>query len=485
VVAQNAVDHVSRQLNLGVLPMCHLHDSSPSTALPDTGRGFGRRTLLAGAGGVLAAGALPPVAAAVPRALSRTWAIVGATVFDGIRSVPDATVLISGDRVVRVGRRTEVPLPPHTDVVDGRGKFVIPGLIEAHHHLGGTTVDERAANLSRLLGFGYTTVFDPFVSLANFAVLKARSAAPDAPSPRYLGTGPMLGSPGGWGDFGLPETLTVTGPEHAFEVVDQLAEAGVDAVKAANDDWFWGRNQLGTMPVDTQAAIVSAARRHGLKVFFHAPAKRLAAQALEAGAAGLLHGVLDEPVDREFLRLLSRTGASYVSTIVIFEVFGDVVGIVGRQQAYDRQGLVPAATYDALRGPEAIAGIEAVVDPAEMRSFLPTLRANLGQVSRNGTTIAFGSDGGSFGEALGIASQFELVLNGDAGLSPLQVIRAATLGAARMLGRPDLGRLASGKRADLVILSADPLADLTNLHFVDQVVRGGRLFRATDLHATR
>jgi imidazolonepropionase-like amidohydrolase len=462
--------------------MCHLHGSRPSTSLPDTGRGFGRRALLAGVGGVLAAGALPSVAAA---ALSRTWAIVGATVFDGIRSVPDATVLISGKRVVRVGRRAEVPLPPDTDVVDGRGKFVIPGLIETHHHLGGTTVDERAANLFRLLGFGYTTVFDPFVSMANFAVLKARSAAPDAPSPRYLGTGPMLGSPGGWGDFGLEEAEVVTGPEHAFEVVDRLAEAGVDAVKVANDDWFWGRNQLATMPVDTQAAIVAAARRRGLRAFFHAPAKRLAAQALEAGAAGLLHGVLDEPVDREFLRLLGRTGASYVSTIVIFEVFGDVVDVVGRQQAYDRRGLVPAATYDALRGPDAIAAIESAVDPAEVRSLLPTLRANVGPVSRNGTTIAFGSDGGSFGEALGIASQFELVLHGNAGLSPRQVIRGATLGAAHMLGRHDLGRVAPGKPADLVILSADPLTDLTNLHFIDHVVKGGRLFRAADLHATR
>jgi imidazolonepropionase-like amidohydrolase len=465
--------------------MCQLHGSSPSTALSLTGRAFGRRTLVAGAGGVLAAGALPSVAAAAPRTLSRIWAIVGATVFDGIRSVPDSTVLISGDRVVRVGRRAEVPLPPGTDVVDGRGKFVIPGLIETHHHLGGATVDERAANLSRLLGFGYTTVFDPFVSLANFAVLKAHSAAPETPSPRYLGTGPMLGSPGGWGDFGLPETLVVTNPEHAVEVVDQLAQAGVDAVKAANDDLFWGRNQLATMPVDVQAAIVSAARRHELRVFFHAPAKRLAAEALQAGAAGLLHGVLDEPVDPELLGLLSRTGASYVSTMMIFEVCGDVVDIVGRQQAYDRQGLVPAATYDALRSPEAIAAIESIVDPAEVRSFLPTLRANVGPVSRNGTNIAFGSDGGSFGEALGIASQFELVLHGNAGLSPLQVVGGATLGAARMFGRHDLGRLASGKLADMVILSADPLADLTNLHFVDQVVRGGRLFRAADLHAAR
>ncbi|WP_433260681.1 amidohydrolase family protein [Actinosynnema sp. CS-041913] len=464
--------------------MCRFHGVDPSAASPATGRAFGRRALLAGAGGVLAAGTLSSVAAAVPRSLSRTWAIVGATVFDGVRPVSDATVLISGDRVVRVGRRAAVPLPPNTDVVDGRGRFVIPGLIEAHHHLGGATFEERAANLSRLLGFGYTTVFDPFVSLANFARLKEHSAA-GAPSPRYLGTGPMLGSPGGWADFDLPETLVVTDPEHAFEVVGKLAEAGVDAVKAANDDWAWGRNRLATMPEDVQAAIVTAARRHGLKVFFHAPARRLAAQALEAGAAGLLHGVLDEPVDREFVRLLGRTGASYVSTVVIFEVFGDVVDTVGRQQAYDRQGLVPAATYDALRGPEAIAAIESLVDPAEVRSFLPTLRANVEPVSRSGANLTFGSDGGSFGEALGIGSQFELVRNGAAGLSPLRVLRGATLGAARMLGRHDRGRLAPGKLADLVILSADPLADLTNLHFIDQVARGGRLFDAADLLATR
>ncbi|AXB41625.1 amidohydrolase family protein [Amycolatopsis albispora] len=457
--------------------MCHLH-ARPSA--PTGARTLGRRALLAGAGGALAATALAPIAAAAP---PRTWAITGATVFDGSRTLPEATVLITGDRIVQVGRH--VPVPPGAEVVDGRGRFVMPGLIDAHQHLGGSTAAERAANLSKLLAFGYTTVFDPFGSLADFAVLKAHSAAPDAPSPRYLGTGPMLGSPGGWGDFDMPETtVVVTGPDHAFEVVDGLAAAGVDAIKAANDDWFWGRSPLlKTMPIDTQEAIVRAARRRGLKVFFHAPAKRLAAQALEAGAAGLLHGVLDEPVDRDFLRLLGRTGASYVSTMMIFEVFGDVVGTVGRQQAYDRRGLVPAATYDNLRGPEAIAAIESTVDPAAMRAHLVHLRANAEPVARSGANVTFGTDGGSFGEALGIAGHLELVLNGEAGLSPREVLSGATLGAARMLGRHDRGCLAPGKLADLVLLSADPLADLTNLHFVDQVVRGGRLFQAADLRA--
>lgn len=462
--------------------MCQFHGLSLPTV--ETHK-FGRRALLAGAGGALAALALPSVAAAVPQSLSRTWAIVGATVIDSVRPrpLPGATVLIRDDRIVWVGRRGDAPLPPKTDVIDGRGKFVIPGLIDAHHHLGGTTVDERAANLSTLLGFGYTTVFDPAVSLANFPVLKARSAPPDAPFPRYLGTGPMLGTPGGWGDFGAPEGLPITSPEHAVEVLDELAEAGVDAVKAANDDAFWTRNAMATMPVAVQEAIVSAARRHRLRVFFHAPAKRLATQALEAGAAGLLHGILDEPVDREFVRLVARTGASYVDTLAIFEVSGDVVGFVGRQQAYDRQGLVPAATYDALRGPESIAAIESLVDPAEVRTFLPTLRANVGPMSRSGANITFGSDGGVFGEALGIASQFELVMHGDAGLSPHQVIRGATLGAARMLGQHDRGSLTPGNLADLVILSANPLADLANLHFVDRVVKAGRLFRSADLLA--
>lgn len=451
--------------------MCHLHGLSPATLT--------RRTLLAGAGGVLLAGALPSVAAATPKVLSRTWAIVGATVFDGGRVIPDATVVIAGDRVLWVGRRADTPLPPGTEVVDGRGRFVIPGLIDAHHHLGGTTLDERKANLSRLLSFGYTTVFDPFATVETFTALKAHSAS--APSPRYLGTGPMLGSPGAWGDFGIPETIVVTGPDHAFEVVGRLAAAGVDAIKAANDNWFWGRVQLGTMPVDTQAAIVAAAREHGLKTFFHAPAKRLATQALEAGAAGLLHGILDEPVDDAFLSLLGRTRASYVSTMIIFEVYGDLVGTVNHQQAYDRQGLVPTTTYDGLRGPEAIAAVEATADPAEVRTYLRALRANLRPIAHSGANLAMGSDAGSFGQALGISSHYELVLNGQAGLTPQEVLRAATTGAARMLGKPDRGRLTPGKLADLAILSADPLADLTNLHYIESVARGGRLYTATDL----
>jgi imidazolonepropionase-like amidohydrolase len=163
-------------------------------------------------------------------------------------------------------------------------------------------------------------------------------------------------------------------------------------------------------------------------------------------------------------------------------VLGDVVSYVSRQQAFDRLGIYPAPVYDAMRGPEAIAAIEAFVDPAVVRKHLPTLRANARRVYDSGANVTFGSDGGTFSQALGITSHLELAAHEPAGLRPHDLLRGATLGAARMLGRAyERGSLAPGKLADLVLLNANPLVSTANLHFVDQVAKGGRLFRAADL----
>lgn len=461
--------------------MCQFHGGG--TPVPSPGR-LGRRALLVGAGGSVAALALSSVAQAAPRALGRTWAIVGATAIDSVRSHPlaDATVLVHGNRIARVGRRREVVLPPSTTVIDGHGKYVIPGLVDMHHHLGGTSLEERAANLRQLLAFGYTSIFDPAVSLPDLVALKAFSGVSDAPYPRYFGTGPMLGTPGGWGDFGTPETRVVPSASAAASIVAEFAAHGADAIKVANDNVAWGGGTAAEMPEDVQVAIVAAARRHRLRVFFHAPSLRLASQALRAGASGLLHGIVDAPLDAAFLRLLRRSDASALETFSLFETLGDVVSYVGRQQAFDRLGLYPSSVYDALRSPEAIAAIEAFVDPSVVVKHLATLRSNSRRLFSSGANATFGSDGGTFSQALGISSHLELAVHESAGLRPHEILRGATLGAARMLGRAyERGSLAPGKLADLVLLNANPLTSIANLHFVDQVAKDGHLFRARDL----
>src|SRR5262245_15222253 len=128
---------------------------------------------------------------------SRIKAITGATLIDGTArpAVTDAVVVIDGSRISQVGTRGSVNIPQGATIIDGRGKFVIPGLADMHNHLlsGSTRPNQNLqSNLRRMLVVGITTVFNPSVSLKDFAALKAAASADEAPYARFFGTGPIV-----------------------------------------------------------------------------------------------------------------------------------------------------------------------------------------------------------------------------------------------------------------------------------------------------
>jgi imidazolonepropionase-like amidohydrolase len=241
--------------------------------------------------------------------------------------------------------------------------------------------------------------------------------------------------------------------------------------------------RLPLMKPEVLTAVIEEAHRQGLKVFAHAPMLESAKQVLRAGGDGLMHGIIDRPVDREFLELMTRNRATYVPTMAVYEDVGDVSAWARRQSVnWDKAALQPPRFYDAFTSPIGAKQFEFFMSNATFtKERLPVQRANLKAVFDAGIPVVLGTDTGFFGVLVGAATQIELELMVEAGLTAEDALRAATINAARMVGREkDLGTVEAGKAADLVILDADPRADVRNVTRINRTFKGGVAYDPVD-----
>jgi len=277
---------------------------------------------------------------------------------------------------------------------------------------------------------------------------------------------------GGWGDGYRPETAAA-----AREIVREIKAAGSDGVKLMYDDMRWVTTRpFAVMNRGIAAAIIDEAHRQGMLAVAHAPIQTFAKQALEDGVDCLLHGVISEPVDAEFIELMRRNGACYVSTLVMFETNAGYAEWADRMQAFDVGHQLDPQSLELFYGVSP--GTPRLDNIGWAVERLPVLRQNLVTVSRAGIPILIGTDTGIPGVLPGISAQLEMVLHVDAGLTPEAVLRAATTNAAIVMKQPGaFGTLAVGAQADLLILDGDPRENIGNIRLIRHVVRGGRIVR--------
>ena len=408
--------------------------------------------------------------------------ITGATLINPTPAAPvsNAVIVITGSRITQVGTAASVKPPAGAQVIDAAGKFVIPGLADMHNHLEDGGINQRQnrlGNLGRLLAVGVTTVFDPSVPEDDFAKLKAAATPDSAAYPRFFGTGPSITVEGDTLGSQSPKPKT---PDEARAVVQKLKALGVDAIKVARDDLTWASTRaMPLMPAEVLQALVDEAHRLQLKVYVHAPQLARAREALRAGVDGLLHGIVDEPIDQDFMALLKKNGAPYVPTLGMFEDVADVSAFARRQSPYwDQLGLQPPAIYSAYISGFGVQLFQTLLNNSvSTKQHLPVLRANLKQVFDAGIPIVMGTDTGFFGVLLGVATPLEMELTVEAGLKPADVIRAATINAARMIGREnEQGTIEAGKVADVLILDANPLDNIGAVRRIYRVVKGGVVY---------
>ena len=459
------------------------------------------RAILAVVFAALAAGCAP---ADKPAKAPAELAIVGATVIhpehDGAGAVErGATILVRGNRIVAVGPGLAVPVTAR--VIEAHGKWVIPGLVDSHVHFfqsGNlyTRPDaadfnavvpyprEVARNKARLahtfrvwLGSGVTSVADVGGPFWNFEVREA-AARSDA-APRVAVAGPLVSLVDREKlDLGDPPIIKVASPAEARELARRTLARKPDFVKV----WFIHRkgDDLARQEAIVRAA-ADEAHSAGVRLAVHATELEVAKAALRAGADILVHSVVDATVDDEFIALALRRNAIYVPTIFVMSSYAMVLSnqwkpTEAERRLADPEVLAAMGDLDRIPRDKLPARVAQLMDKPPALATAPAIPRNLRKVWDAGITVAMGTDAGNIGALHGPSVFREMELMVAAGLTPLQVLRSATVNGAKVMGlEREAGRIAPGRLADLVVLDADPLADIGNASRIHRVIKDGRL----------
>jgi imidazolonepropionase-like amidohydrolase len=407
---------------------------------------------------------------------------------------PHRDVLVVGDRITGVTPAGQAQAPAGAQTISGAGATLLPGLIDMHGHIGNASappwksqLPDPNRNLRAYLYCGVTTVFDP-ADLAPAAFERRTQVAEGKLlGPRIFATGPMFTAPGGhpvavldhlapwWIRWYLVPRVTrqVDTPEAARAAVREVVGYGPDAIKLSVDRI---PDDVPRMQREVIAAAVDEAKSHGVRAVAHIGSTQDAVDAAEGGVAAWMHGVYKERIADDQIAPLAAFHIPMVATIVVFDSYA----------ATGQGPRAPTPLEQETVEPDILAAFYPVPEDdaatAYFRSYLESLRAqrqawrdNVRRLRAAGVTMLAGSDTQT-GVFAGAGLHRELHLLTEAGLTPAEAIRAATIDAARFLANgkePEFGSIAPGKRADLLLVEGDPTADLDALAHIRAVIKGG------------
>lgn len=461
------------------------------------------------AAGIVFTGFTPAVAAT-------DLLITNARLIDGTGAPPreNLSILIRGGRILTVGPDVQAAGLP---VLDVAGATVLPGLIDAHVHMSWapgqsfrrdlpeTITALRARHLRGYLASGVTTVADTGASPEAIHSIREMMAS-GVPGPRFLAMGWALVPAGGWDSPG--ETAAVAGESDVEARLDEVVRLGGVGVKVALERGWGPIKTYELLSPEIRRAIADGAARRGLPVFIHATNPPDQVAALQMKPRALTHTVIDltgltsgDLLSPEFVRDMAASGTYQITTLSIVDAYlvefepsrlddaflNLVVPEVELQTARDpRVGRAQARALIHMGAPWLPSIFEACVArmtfrKSAVRRALRRAQWSVKQLFEAGVPIVVGSDTPSLPQFAVGAYQFhgfstirEMELLGEAGLPPMTIVQSATRIPAEMLGiANDVGTVEIGKRADLVILRADPLVDLRALKTVLWTVRDG------------
>lgn len=469
-------------------------------------------------------------------------ALVNGTLIDPASSkiVPNALVIIEGDRITSVGQQGPETSTKGPHVIDCKDRFILPGYIDTHVHffqsgdiytrpdgVDLTSVrpykDEHAwiehnlrDTFGRYLRSGITSVVDIGGPMWNFRLRKLARSVEKAP--RIAVAGPLISSVARpqLELNGDPPIVKIDTPEQGRAMVQKLARKNPDYIKI----WYivpppvspqsgpatpkpGERGSPSSSPVPGQSdveraaifrpivhAVIEESHRLKLRVAVHATELEAARASVEEGADLLVHSVTDKPVDDRFVKLLKERGTILTPTLVVFERYGRT--FAGKLE------LTPEEK--AWGNPEVIASLDVTKLPADkVPERIKTALANpdkvLGAIQKTydialknlktlqdaGVTIATGTDAGNIGTIHGPAIFREFQLMKEAGLTPMQILQCTTGNAAKVFGGDigsKIGAIKPGNFADLVILKSNPVDDIAHASDIDSVMKNGVLYPA-------
>lgn len=434
----------------------------------------------------------------------------GATVHDGKGGVlEDASIRIEGDRIACIGSRVQCLGLPDDEIVEVTGRFITPGLIDAHVHFAQTgwldgrphwpfvqefydyekLQQELRQNPDRwhraYLCSGITAVYD--VGGLPWTAAMDDAGADKPPRAHVRAAGPLI-THARVEDLvadGSNTFLPMSSDDEALASVAQLVEWGADAVKV----WYLDPPADRRDELDRRLMrIGEAARERGLPLIVHATELRNAKMALRAGAAVLVHSVDDAIVDREFIALAQSNDVVYMPTLLVGANWRRARASVGLGVVHpidDPNGCVDARTREVIgdapalhdAAPASWRDVDAVFGRLEQSGReLGVMQRNLVRVMEAGITIATATDAGNPLTLHGPSIYAEMEAMQAAGIPPEQIIVMSTRNGARAMGLSDeIGTLEAGKIADLVILERDPADSAEAFRSITQVMRAGVL----------
>jgi imidazolonepropionase-like amidohydrolase len=444
---------------------------------------------------------------------AQTVALTGGTIIDGTGrpAIAAGVVVVRGDRLQCVGTAAQCPVPSGAARVDVTGRFLTPGLVDAHVHFSQTGwVDGRPDGISApelypypataralranparwyrsYLCSGITAVFD--VGGHPWTTALPAKAETDSFAPHVRAAGPLITHAGRTALDVDEEIYTFLPMGSSAEVqasVAKLKSLGSTAVKV----WYLAPTAARRDELDARMLEVgAAARAAGMDLIVHSTGLREAKVALKAGAVLLVHSVEDLPVDQEFLDLLARNRAIYAPTLVVGRNATRASVSIALGVPFpidDPGGCVDSATVAKIANvaplrplmPERFRPVDVAFRRLEAVGARGAVMAeNLRRVKAAGGVIATATDAGNPLTLHGPSIFDEMETMQAAGLSPADVIVMSTRNGARAMRREaDFGTLEAGKLADLLVLAENPLDNVRAFRSRTHVMRGGRLY---------
>ena len=440
-------------------------------------------------------------------AAAQTITITHANLIDVSKNttLPDQTIIVENDRITTIGPAAKVKVPAGAQVIDATGKYVMPGMTDAHIHFfqtGGLYTRPDAVNLknvypyekdqayakahlsdlmARYLACGITTVIDVGGPFSNYDI--RNWAEKDALAANTWVTGPLISTyvPPNL-DEKDPPIIKVNTAEEARELVRKQVPYKPDFIKI----WYIaGKGLKADSTYPLIKAAIDESHAHGLKVCVHATEYATAKLAVTAGADILVHSVDDEVLDKDMLQLLKDKHIIYIPTLTVmqgyYRTFSQNFAFSNYDLAYgdpfmlgtltDLQHIQAPFSYKAMREKRHI--------PSKTDT---TMLNNLLLAEKAGITVAAGTDAGNIGTLHASSFLKELFTMQEAGLTNREVLRAATLNAALGFGKgKDYGSIEKGKIADLLVLDQDPVQNLHALESIQTVIHKGKVFHPAQL----
>lgn len=434
------------------------------------------------------------------------------------KMIPDQTVVINNDLITEVQPSKKIKIPENATIIDGFGKYLIPGMTDAHIHFfqnGGLyarpdvidlrkdmpyeteialTKSDMENKLRRYLKNGITTVIDVG---ANLHFLKQREDFKDKDfSPTIFITGPLLTTY-------EPKVYENLGDDEPF-ILTKTIEDGINGVKnllPLKPDFIkiWYIAGADGLPVEESAhknlpivkAIIDEAHKNNLKIAVHATQRITAQLAVENGADFLVHSVDDEILQNDFIQLMKKNKTVLCPTLIVHDRYVNTFGQNIQPSNYELLNSDPFQ-LGSLLDLKHLSNNKLIdiykkrsnseENIADLKTADSISMANLKILSDAGITIATGTDAGNIGTLHTSSYLAELEMMKKGGMSNWQILTASTLNGAKVLDKQEeFGSVTKGKKANLVLLDANPIDNIENVTKINRIINKGVIFNPDEL----